>query len=94
MCKRNKNLVCNRISTKLFLLFVCVMSPWHVYEDGADVSMGLWDSCESQNSAENEFWWKNLAAYKKQFTRIKWDRNGLRYGIKALQRVGVLFSIP
>lgn len=36
----------------LFLLFVHVVSPWHVYEGGVDVSLGLWDSCESQDSAE------------------------------------------
>lgn len=95
MCKRNKNLVCNRISTKLFLLFVRVLSPWHVCEDGVDVSMGLWDSCESQGSAQTlRLMEKSDCCLQETIAQDKWDGNGLRNGAKALQRAGVLFLIP
>lgn len=52
MCKRNKYLVCNRISIKPFLLFVDLFLHGMFIDDGIDVSLGLWDSFKSQHSVE------------------------------------------
>lgn len=71
------------------------MSPWHVYEGGVDVSMGLWDSCESQDLVEMfGLMEKSYCCIQEIIAQDKVDGNGLRYGIKALQRAGVLFPIP